>query len=331
MQLTTLVSLPEIPVSVTYETPVFLIGSCFSDVLGNRLNERKFSVLSNPFGTVYNPASINRMIQSILDNHVPEADDIQHHNGIYFHPDYHSDVSAMSRHETLTRIQLATENAHEFLQKASCIFITFGTAIVYREKKSDQVVANCHKLPADRFVKKLLSIDDICRDSEKMIRNLREKCPDIPIVFTVSPVRHIRDGLIENNRSKARLLEAVHLLSENLPGVYYFPSYELVMDQLRDYRFYEKDMIHPNELAHDVVWEMFSDTFFDVKTKQIIFRIEKIMMAFRHRPRFDQHPDYGLFCRKQIIDIDALKSCIPTEKLGEERVYFLSKSGLSQD
>lgn len=331
MQLTTLVSVPEIPVSITYETPVFLIGSCFSDVLGNRLNERKFPVVSNPFGTVYNPASICRMMLGILENTMPDAGDIQYHNGIYFHPDYHSDLSSLSRDETFARIQEATRNAHDFLLKASRVFITFGTAFAYTEKNSGQVVANCHKLPADRFDKKLLSIDDICRDSENMIQKLREKRPGIPIVFTVSPVRHIRDGLTENNRSKARLLEAVHLLSENLPGVYYFPSYELVMDQLRDYRFYEKDMIHPNELAHDMVWERFSDTFFDSKTKQYLARVEKIMMASRHRPRFDQHQDYALFCRKQVADIDALKTYIPTERFREERAYFLAKSGLSQD
>lgn len=331
MQLTTFVPLPEIPVSLSYETPVFLIGSCFSDVLGDKLKQRKFPVLSNPFGTVYNPASIGQMMQNILENHVPDAAEIQSHNGIYFHPDYHSDMSSLSREETYHRIQQATKLANDFLQTTRCAFITFGTAYVYTEKNTGHIVANCHKLPGNRFDKKLLTIQDIYRDTENMIAKLRALLPDIPVIFTVSPVRHIRDGLVENNRSKARLLEAVHLLTENLKGVYYFPSYELVMDQMRDYRFYDRDLIHPNELAHDVVWTAFSDTFFNTRTLQIISRVEKIVQAFRHRPRFEQHPDYRLFCRKQAEEIVVLRKEVPLADFREELAYFLSKSDLSQD
>ncbi|MFZ1705959.1 MAG: GSCFA domain-containing protein [Saprospiraceae bacterium] len=325
MVLTTKVSLPEISIAINHTNSVLFIGSCFSTVFGNKLKDHKFSVLSNPFGTVYNPVSIAQMIHNIVDNFCPLEEEMNVYNDIHFHYNYHSDLSALTQKELLANIQTKTNLAHHFLHKTNVLFITLGTSFVYVRSDNNHIVANCHKVPTAFFNKRLLSSEEIYASLSSLIQSLQSRFPDINVVFTVSPVRHVRDGLIENNQSKARLIDAVHNAVDNSKKVFYFPSYEILMDELRDYRYFEKDLIHPNELAHEVIWDYFSQVFFNSPTKLLNAKIDKINKAKNHRPLFENHPDYISFCQKQIEEIKALQIENRGLDFSKEYSYFLSK------
>jgi hypothetical protein len=310
------------PVSIGYEDTIVLIGSCFSAVLGKWLEERKFSVLCNSFGTVYNPVSISKLLTYGLENNAPSIREVRENNGIYYHFDFHSDFSALDPQEVIHNIQNKIHSSYSFLEKTSVLCITLGTSIVYRRKDNGDVVANCHKVPASFFDKNFLSIEETVSSLSGIVQKLRERLPKLTIIFTVSPVRHIKDGLIENNRSKARLIEAAHIMQEKFSNILYFPSYEIVIDQLRDYRYYEKDMIHPNEMAHMEICDYFSHTFFTEDTKGIVQKTEKIKSAFHHRPQFENHPDYKRMCLAQLEDIQHLKNIFPSMDFSKEVGYF---------
>src|SRR5690606_32892616 len=230
-------SLKEIFPKINHSSGVFFVGSCFSQVLGAKWKESKGSTLYNPFGTVYNPVSIRKMIENIIHCQIPAPESISEHNGIYFHTDYHSDMSALSRDEVYENIRQTTTKATDFLPNATYVFITLGTAFVYEEKSSGQIVANCHKLPASHFRKRMLSTEEIILNLQNILETIFAINSATKVVWTVSPVRHIKDGIIENNWSKARLVDAVHTVVREQKNMHYFPAYELVLDQMRDYRY----------------------------------------------------------------------------------------------
>lgn len=238
------------------------IGSCFADHIGNRFKEMKMDILGNPFGVIYNPISQMKLIQLSLNNDSFNADHIVENHDIYNHLDAHSQFGRKDLSKLREGLNDAAEQFKTYLKEAKILIITFGTAWVYRYEKTKQIVANCHKLPSQNFTKELLSIEDICSKTEETIKLIQQFNPDIKVILTVSPVRHTKEGIQENMLSKSILRVAVDSIQQDVENIHYFPAYELMMDDLRDYRFYAEDMIHPNNTAQNYVWQKFRETYF---------------------------------------------------------------------
>ncbi|MBP7809128.1 MAG: GSCFA domain-containing protein [Bacteroidia bacterium] len=265
------------PVKITHADKVLLIGSCFAENIGEKLIQSKFNCLVNPNGILFNPISISKAITSYIKNESNPKPEIN--NNLYFSFEHHGSFSSSTKDELADKIKNATQFAHTQLKEAKFLIITFGSAFAYRHIASNKIVANCHKLPQQEFKKELLSVEKIVSDYKLLFEELKKFNPQLNIILTVSPVKYLRDGIIENNLSKSILIQSVHLLTKN-----YFPAYELVNDDLRDYRFYKEDMAHPNEQAINYVWEKFSDVYFSAETNSLIKNIKEITQAAQHRP-----------------------------------------------
>ncbi|MBL7816404.1 MAG: GSCFA domain-containing protein [Saprospiraceae bacterium] len=275
------------PFSIDYQCFMLGIGSCFIENMGSMLSARQLPFLQNPFGIVYNPLSMAQQLATIFSSETPvffTEKDLVQQNGLWHSLQHHGHFSGENQTLVLHNINENIEKARVFAQKTNRLFLTLGTANTFVWKETDAVVANCHKIPPQYFTPKRLSVAEIVEAFTPVFEKIFLQNPDCRIILTVSPIRHTRDGLVENNRSKAVLLLACEALCQRFSPIYYFPAYELVMDDLRDYRFYERDMIHPNAVAIDYIWQQFSDTFFDKKTKSIIEEVEKINQMRAHRP-----------------------------------------------
>jgi hypothetical protein len=314
--------IPSFPFSISYQDKILFVGSCFSENIGNKLTSLKFDVLQNPNGILYDPVSISDALFSYIENKPPDEKYLFELNGLWHSWKHHSHFSGINKTEVLQKITDSRSCAHDFLKKAKFLFITFGTAFCYLLKNNSENVANCHKAPANHFTKILLPVEQIKADLLSAITALKIFNPEVKIIITVSPVKHIRDGVIENNRSKSRLIEAAHLIAEEKPGVFYFPAYELINDILRDYRFYKKDMVHPNEQAIDFVFEKFSASFFDNPTTQTMKEIEKVLLAINHKPFAKQGDAHFKFIESQIENISRLEKKYPFIDLASEKKYF---------
>ena len=250
MELYTRILLPKARFSFSYEDLVVMMGSCFAENIGRKLEENKFSVDINPFGTLYNPASVAEGLRMLLRPEYFTPGDLFQHEGIYHSFTHHSRFSAPSEEECLGHINSRLSESSDFLRKATRLVITLGTAFVYRLKSDGRIVSNCHKLPEKMFDRQRLSTQEIVEDWKPLLLALWEQNPALKILFTVSPIRHWKDGAHENQLSKATLLLATDALQKDYPGrIAYFPAYEILMDELRDYRFYADDMLHPSPLA----------------------------------------------------------------------------------
>jgi len=307
---------------ISYRDKILFIGSCFSDEIGNKMTDFKFDVLQNPNGILYDPISITDSLFSYIENKPFDEENLFELNGLWHSWKHHSVFSAVSKKEVLERINSSINEAHLFLKEAKILIITFGTAFNYQLKKNFNNVANCHKAPSGFFIKTLLPIEEIKPNLLSVISALELFNPELKIIFTVSPVKHVKDGLEENNRSKARLIEAAHAVAEEKENVFYFPAYELVNDVLRDYRFYKKDLVHPNEMAIDFVFENFSDALFDKSTKEIRKEIEKILSAVNHKPFLKESEAHQKFVASQIQNIKRIESKYPFIDLSKEKKYF---------
>jgi hypothetical protein len=257
---------------IGYHSELLSVGSCFSDNIGRKLAERKFSILQNPQGVIFNPVALANLFEPFT------SDEIFIKNQQAYSWMNHSNIMEMDENLMMDRIQHVKENTTKYLSKASHVFVTFGSAWGYKHCELNRVIANCHKMPQSDFSKELSSVSEIVSTWTDIIA----KHPNINWIFTVSPVRHWKDGVRENNVSKGVLHQSIHQLLE-LPNVNYFSAYELVMDELRDYRFFKKDMLHPNDLAVDYVWERFCDTYFSDKTQQVISEVEKLNRMISHK------------------------------------------------
>lgn len=264
---------------IQFSDGIYLMGSCFSDEIGALLNKYKFNALSNPFGTIYNPASICQLLTQTLD-----LGNLVEHEGVHYHWNTHGKISGLNKEEVQDRLQKAIHNSNQHLQQSNWLIITLGTSWVYRHRSSGEIVANCHRIPNNEFSKELMTVEAIIQQLENLYETLSSRYPTLNFIFTVSPVRHLKDGVIENNRSKARLIEAVHTVVHKYRKACYFPSYEILMDELRDYRFYEQDLSHPNSLAINYIWERFSETLFTPSTISTIGQLDGIFTALTHRP-----------------------------------------------
>jgi hypothetical protein len=291
----------KLPEPITHREKILLIGSCFTENIGEKFEKFKFRTLQNPNGILFNPVSVTDALTDYIEaKHFSEAN-LFHYNEGWHSWKHHSRFSALSSTEALDKINASATLAHNFLKETDYVFITLGSAWTYRltEKalntKPGLVAANNHKAPADWFNRKLLTIEDILRVLDNLVHRLFLFNPKVRIIFTISPVRHLREGIIENNRSKAALIQAVHHLVDKFEKLYYFPAYELVIDDLRDYRFYSEDLVHPNYFATQYVWEKLVTACMDEKTKTIMEEIHSINLAYQHKafnPTSAQHKKF---------------------------------------
>jgi hypothetical protein len=292
---TTSFDIPEGDNKITHRSSILSIGSCFSTMIGEKLAERKFPVLNNPFGTIFNPLSIANLLEDSALEMPVNTDLMLVRDGLYLHFGMHSDVVAYSQDSLERLIQKKQQQVKNSLEHASLLLVTFGTAWVYEYGEKGQIVANCHKQPADLFEKRLLHPDEIQKAFSSFLNILREINPNIRVILTVSPVRHTRDGIPENQLSKSVLRLAAHDLTETYDFVSYFPSYEIMMDELRDYRFYKEDMVHPNAQAEDYIWQRFKTAWIDSKSFQLIEEFEGIKRDLAHRPFNPDSPAHMKF------------------------------------
>ncbi len=262
---------------------VVSIGSCFADHIGHRFEEMKMDILSNPFGIIYNPISQMRLIDLCMDGKPLNADHIVENQDIYNHLDAHSRFGKKDLDELMQGIQTASDSFKEYLENAKVLIVTLGTAWIYRYEKTGEIVANCHKLPSQNFSKELLSIDDISSKVIETLNKVREINPTIRIILTVSPVRHIKEGIPENMLSKSILRVAVSHIEKAVTDSSYFPAFELIMDDLRDYRFFEEDMIHPNLMARNYIWSKFRETYFSEALFTYCDKWQSIKNDLNHR------------------------------------------------
>ena len=307
----TKVAIPPTKLNITYEDRIMTLGSCFADNMGRKMQEVYFETDINPFGVLYNPISICNSIELLIENNEFTASDIFQQKELWQSFSHSSLFSATTAERCLENINERFRSAASFLTQTDFLIITFGTAWVFEEKRSGSVVSNCHKLPASHFVRRRLSVDEIVLDYSALILKLKTLFPKLKIIFSVSPIRHWKDGAHENNISKSTLLLAIAALQQQFDSVDYFPAYEIQLDELRDYRFYASDMLHPSDVAVDYIWQRFSETYFDEVTKGLKKELEQVVADLNHRPLFPDTEEYQKFQKNTEKKITALKKNYP--------------------
>lgn len=311
-----------LPDKIGHSDHLLFTGSCFAESIGGRFRKSKFRVLINPHGILYDPFSIAGGLRDCLEGNKMNDGELFFHNGMWSSFKFHGRFSGAGKNECLDVMNASIAGAHAFLKKSSILVITFGSAFYYKHISSAAVAGNCHKLPAKEFEKQLARVEEVVETYTALIKALRSLNPALRIIFTVSPVRYIRDGVVENNRSKAVLLNAVHRLAEENSRVYYFPAYELVIDDLRDYRFYKEDLVHPNEQAQQYVFERFSEAIWSDEAKKLNERIARITAAVSHRPLHASTASHQQFLRTQMEECVLLEKQFPFLDLEAERELF---------
>lgn len=312
--------IPTYPFKINYKDPILFTGSCFSEEISSKMECLKFNVLSNPNGILFNPESIFNSLQSYLNNQKFTAEDLQQNGEVYFSWQHHSIFSGIDKVEVLRKINSAHLSACQFIKKAKVLVITLGTAYKYQLLETQETVSNCHKIPNHHFQKRLIDINEIIGQFNLFYEKLKKVNPEIQIIFTVSPVKHIRDGVVENNRSKARLIEAVHSMVSK--DIYYFPSYEIVTDILRDYRFFKEDLVHPNEIAVQYVFERFYHSFLDTESKQFINDMASMNRSILHRPHNPLSLSYQKFKADQLRKIENFEATYPSVNFAKEKLWM---------
>lgn len=268
---------------ISHHTGLLMLGSCFTDNVSSRLADDLFDVTANPSGTLYNPLSIANAIDRMISAREYTAEDLFLHQGLWRSLDHHSSLCSSDKKRALELINRGLRNGSETLQRASVLIVTWGSSTAYIDRLTGHCAANCHKLPSERFeVVTLLPEQIVCR-WRQVINNVRQINSDVTLIVTVSPIRHKAYGLDGNSLNKARLIEAAHQLADSEKGTIYFPSYEIMMDDLRDYRFYAADMIHPSETACDYIYDIFAKSFFDDQTSQLARQSRRLTHRMRHR------------------------------------------------
>jgi hypothetical protein len=322
MQLNLTLDIPKLAQPITYTDSILLVGSCFTEHMSERLEQHKFNILSNPHGILFNPLSVAYSLDSYIHHKLYTKDELFYLNEIWNSWDHHSRFSNINPIAALAGINQSQDKAADFIIQADWIMITLGTAFQYYLKETNQPVANNHRAPAQWFEKRLLAIDEITEAITATLEKLFVANPKVQVIFTISPVRHIRDRVIDNNRSKARLIESVHDVCRHFEQVHYFPAYELVIDILRDYRYYDIDFVHPNYLATEFVWEQFVRSSMDEETQTIMQLVQDIVIARSHRPRFAQTEAHRKFKESYMAKTIELMNRYPFLNLTEELDYF---------
>jgi GSCFA family len=315
---------------IAHADAIMLVGSCFTEHIGGSLRDNKFQVLQNPHGIIFDPISLCAGITSYIENKTYDLPQLFLYNELWQSWAHHSRFSGIDRNAVLAAISVAQRAAHEFLSSAKWLIITLGSSYSYRLAETGMPVANCHRAPAQWFNKHLCTIDETVSALDNMLYRLFKFNANIRVIFTVSPVRHTRDGLVENNRSKARLLEAVHHLTGKFDRLYYFPAYELVIDVLRDYRFYDIDLAHPNYQGTEFVLQHFQQYFIEEQALAVIEQVKQINIARKHKafqPKTQAHQAFlKSFMEKTLL----LQRAHPYLNLQEELAYFQEQLILTQ-
>lgn len=300
----------EIPIKncnfpIDYSSKIMLLGSCFSENIGSKFEYFKIQNFVNPFGVIFNPISIENLIFRAIENNEFTENDIFFHDDLWKCFEVHSDLNCENKTDLLQNLNQLLEEFRKQLSQSSHIIITYGTSWVYRNKISNKIVANCHKVPQIEFDKELVAVETIENAIQNSISFIQNVNPNCIITFTISPVRHIKDGFVENTQSKSNLFSALQkILNLNSKFLNYFPSYEIMMDELRDYRFYGQDMLHPNQMAIDYIWERFSETQISENSKPILVEIDAIQKALSHRPFNTKSESYLKFSANLNLKID---------------------------
>ncbi len=294
--------------TISYESKLLLLGSCFVENIGAKLQYYKFQCTINPFGILFHPVAIKNFVERAVNLDWYAANNVFYHEDLWHCFDAHSKLSANTQEEVLATLNKNLETTNMVLNQATHVVLTLGTSWVYRYIESDAIVANCHKVPQKKFLKELLPVASITDALQDILVLLKSVNPKITVIFTVSPVRHLKDGFVENNVSKAHLISAVNSVVSERERVYYFPSYELMMDELRDYRFYEADMIHPSQIAIDYIWEKFKKVWINDNALSTLNQVESIQKALSHKPfneSSEAHKKFKNRLQEQIKTIQA--------------------------
>ena len=270
---------------ISYASKIVLLGSCFSENIGDQLNYFKFQTVQNPFGILFHPKAIKELVANAIHEKTYTETDLVFQNERWHCFDAHSKLSAPEKKDVLSQLNKAITSTNTALKEATHLVITLGTSWVYRDTATHKIVANCHKIPQKKFSKELLSVQEITETLSEIITLIQSVNASINIIFTVSPVRHLKDGFVENTQSKSHLIAGIQTLFGNSKSnLHYFPSYEIMMDELRDYRFYSEDLIHPNTTAIRYIWERFTTTWVDEKAAEMMQEINTVQKGLSHRP-----------------------------------------------
>ena len=324
MKFRTVINLDPAQRIITYKDNVLLIGSCFASYIGEQLQIRKMPVMINPAGTVYNPISVLNTLNALISLKTTTVEELHYNNGDWFSFNHYTDFSSDDKVLLLNKINENNLRAGNFFRNARFLFITFGTARVYRLKETGKIVANCHKLPASKFDNELLNTDEIVKVWMELLDNISAFNPGLKIIFTISPVRHWKDGAHGNQVSKAILFLAIEELMKHKSGPSYFPAYEIQMDDLRDYRYYDDDMLHPSSSAIEYIWEKFSSVYFDRGTAELQSEVLKITRALSHRFITDSPKKKRTFAEIMLGQISEIESRTSQIDFSAEKNYFRS-------
>lgn len=312
MEFRTLVELPKNELEIKHSDKIMLFGSCFAENIGRLLTENKFQCDVNPFGILYNPLSIIGALEEIVHDKAYSEFDLFNYQGLYHSYMHHGIFSDSSADLCLQKINTRIKIASQEIKSVDFLFITFGTSYVYSLLQTGQIVSNCHKLPDKYFSRKRLDVDEIVSMYACCIDKIITINPGLRLLFTVSPIRHVKDGMHGNQLSKATLLLSIEKLKELYPNkVFYFPSYELMMDDLRDYRFYADDMLHPSTMSVNYIWECFCGTYFPDETISIMAEWEVIRKAMNHKPSQPESEQYKSFLKQIVLKLERLKEKYP--------------------
>ncbi|MCF6367156.1 MAG: GSCFA domain-containing protein [Bacteroidales bacterium] len=307
---------------ISYKSKTMFIGSCFTENIGKKLTESKFNIDINPFGILYNPVSIKNSLDILLEKRIFTKDDIFYHNEQWHSYFHHSRFSKDDKNKILDDINVRINNSSEYLKNADYLSITFGTSWIFENIESGNVVSNCHKVPAKMFKRRLLTETEISEIYFGLLNRLKEFNPELKIIFTVSPVRHLKDGFAQNSLSKSLLRTATERIINDTENCCYFPAFEIMNDDLRDYRFYNSDMLHPNELAINYIFNYFKSSFFSNETVKIYKEIKKIIKAKQHRAFFPNSPEYKKFATYNVSLIEKINKEFSFIDFSEELSFF---------
>lgn len=309
---------------IAHADEILLMGSCFAAHIGQLLTDAKFHCNVNPYGVLYNPLSISTALREIMTGKKYVGDDLFFFGECWHSAMHHGDFSSPEISNVLSLINTRIEEAQECISSLKYLLITFGTAWVYEQKDSGKIVGNCHKQPESLFTRRKLSVEEIVNDYVALLSTLKQINPELKVIFTVSPIRHVRDGMHQNQLSKSTLLLAVDALLESFPyNTYYFPAYEIVVDELRDYRFYAEDMVHPSVIAVKYVWESFVKHCVSEEALQIMDESENIRKALQHKPFHPESEQYKSFLEQIVLKIDRLNKKYPYLDFKNEREICL--------
>lgn len=310
-------------IRISHRSPMMLIGSCFTEYIGSNLSDLSFPVKINPSGIVYNPFSVFRTLEILVNGKEYTGSDLGYFNELWFSFDHHTSFSHPDQAQCLNKINNSIRDAMNFLKTTELLLITFGTSRIYKHKKSDRIVSNCHKIPASEFERLIMSTDEIVTLTKNMVSILSDFNPGLKFIFTISPVRHWKDGAVGNQINKAALILAVHKIIELFKDkAEYFPAYEFMLDDLRDYRFYADDLLHPGTQAVEYIWTKFSKTYFDDLTLQINKDLNSLNNALNHRPVLKETKAWKAFLADGKRKVETLAEKYPFLELEKYKKYF---------